>query len=169
MATYGSRVRRLRVAPRTLRRSPWQPRSDGPTPETVSEVSWSPRWPAVRLSAPSGRKGNRRMLVVHALWSPGRGPLIWGLDANRPVKSTSQAVRAARAHPFAADVEALAEIHSGKPTAATLLLPSLRTAPLDSPELVRTTLRPSPQRPPALLPWVVPALLVNAAELGEAS
>src|SRR5207244_3388674 len=39
----------------------------------------------------------------------------------------------------------------------------------DSPELARTTPRPIPQRPPALLPWVVPALLVDAAELGEAS
>src|SRR3954451_2562133 len=115
MATYGSRVRRLRVAPRTLRRSPWQPRSDGPTPETVSEVPRSPGWPAVRLSAPSGRRGNRRMLVVHALWSRVRGPLFWALVGIRPVKSTSQAVRAARAHPFAADVEPLAEIHAGKP------------------------------------------------------
>jgi hypothetical protein len=107
------------------------------------------------------------MLVVHALWSLGRGPLIWGLDGDRPVKSTSQAVRSARAHPFAADVEALAEIHAGKPATTTLLLPSLRTAPLDSPELARTTPRPSPQRPPALLPWVVPALLVDAAALAE--
>jgi hypothetical protein len=109
------------------------------------------------------------MLVIHALWSPDRGPLIWGLDGDRPVKSTSQAAGSARAHPFAVDVEALAEIHAGKPASATLLLPSLRTAPLDSPELVRAVPRPSPQRPPALLPWVVPALLVDAAALAEES
>src|SRR4051812_33697149 len=105
------------------------------------------------------------MLVIHALWSPGRGLLLWGLDGDRPVTSTSRVVRPARAHPFAADADALAEIHAGKPTTTTLLLPSLRTAPLDSPELVRTTPRPSPQRPPGLLPWAVPALLVDAAAL----
>ncbi len=109
------------------------------------------------------------MLAVHGLWSPGRGLLLWGLDGDRAVKSPSQAVRSARAHPFAADVEALAEIHAGKPSTATLLLPSLRTAPLDPPELVRAVPRPSPQRPPALLPWVVPALLVDAAALAEES
>ena len=109
------------------------------------------------------------MLVVHALWSPGRGPVIWGVDGDRPVKSSSHAVRSARAHPFAADAEALAEIHTGEPTTATLLLPSLRTAPLDPPELVRATPRPPPQRPPALLPWVVPALMMDAAELAEES
>jgi hypothetical protein len=50
-----------------------------------------------------------------------------------------------------------------------LLLPSLRMAPLDSPELVRAIPRPAPQRAPALLPWVVPALQVNPAELVEES
>src|SRR3954468_1706499 len=109
------------------------------------------------------------MLVVHALWSPRRGPLIWGLDGGRPLKSVSQAVRSPRAHPFAAETATLAEVHAGKPVTATVLLPSLRTAPLDSPELVRTTPRPAPQRPPALLPWVVPALLVDPAELAQAS
>jgi hypothetical protein len=109
------------------------------------------------------------MLVVHALWSPGRGALIWGLDGDRPVKSRSQAVRSARAHPFAADADALVEVHPGKSTTATLLLPSLRMAPLDSPELVRDMPRPAPHRPPALLPWVVPALLVDPAELAEPS
>src|SRR3954468_21537157 len=109
------------------------------------------------------------MLVVHALWSPRRGPLIWGLDGGRPLKSVSQAVRSPRAHPFAAETATLAEVHAGKPVTATVLLPSLRTAPLDSPELVRTIPRPAPQRPPALLPWVVPALLVDPAELAQAS
>ena len=109
------------------------------------------------------------MLVVHALWSPGRGPLIWGEDGDRPVKSSSQAVRSAREHPFAADAAVLADVHAGKPTAATVLLPSLRMSPLDSAELVRARPRPAPQRPPALLPWVVPALLVDPTELAEES
>jgi hypothetical protein len=109
------------------------------------------------------------MLVVHALWSPGRGPLIWGEDGDRPVRSSSQAVRSAREHPFAADAAVLADVHAGKPTAATVLLPSLRMSPLDSAELVRARPRPAPQRPPALLPWVVPALLVDPTELAEES
>jgi hypothetical protein len=109
------------------------------------------------------------MLVVHALWSPGRGPLIWGEDGDRPVKSSSQAVRSAREHPFAAGAAVLADVHTGKPTTATVLLPSLRMSPLDSAELVRARPRPVPQRPPALLPWVVPALLVDPVELAEQS
>lgn len=53
------------------------------------------------------------MIVIHALWSPGRGLLFRGLDGDRRVESASQAVRSARAHPFAADAEALAGIHAG--------------------------------------------------------
>ena len=101
--------------------------------------------------------------------SPGRGPLIWGEDGDRPVKSPDQAVRSAREHPFAADAAVLADVHTGKPTTATVLLPSLRMCPLDSAELVRARLRSVPPRPPARLPWVVPALLVDPAELAEQS
>src|SRR3954453_18976093 len=107
------------------------------------------------------------MLVAHALWSPGRGPLIWGVDSELPVKSPSQAVRSTRAHPFAADASVLAEVHAGKPVTAVVLLPSLRLAPLHPPELVRAAPRPAPRQPPALLPWAVPALLVDPAELAE--
>ncbi|HEY4626113.1 MAG TPA: DEAD/DEAH box helicase [Blastococcus sp.] len=83
------------------------------------------------------------------------------------MKSPSQAVRSTRAHPFAADASVLAEVHAGKPVTAVVLLPSLRMAPLDPPELVRATPRPAPRQPPALLPWAVPALLVDPAELAE--
>ena len=109
------------------------------------------------------------MLVVDALWSPGRGLLLWGVDSERPVKSGSQALRSARTHPFAADTEALAEVHRGTPTAVALLLPSLRSAPLDPPELVRVAPRPAPQRSPALLPWRVPALAVHPSQLTDQS
>jgi hypothetical protein len=109
------------------------------------------------------------MLAVHGLWSPGRGILLWAEDGDHAVRSPSQAIRSARAHPFAAPVESLAEIHPGKPTTARILLPSLRSAPLDSAELVRATPRPAPQRPPALLPWTVPAILVDPAELDQPS
>ena len=54
-------------------------------------------------------------------------------------------------------------IHAGKPGAAVLLLPSLRSAPLDSPELLRITPRPAPQNPAALLPWTVPVVCLDAA------
>jgi SNF2 Helicase protein/SNF2-related domain len=107
------------------------------------------------------------MLAVHALWSPGRGLLFWAEDAERPVKSPSQALRSARTHPFAVPADELAGIHPGKPTTAALLLPSLRSAPLDSAELVRAIPRPAPQRPPALLPWTVPAIVVDPAALAD--
>lgn len=94
---------------------------------------------ASRLIAPLRSKGEPAHARLHTLWSPGRGPLIWGLDGDRPVKSPSQAVRSSRPHPFAADAAALTEAHAGKPASATLLLPSLRMAPLDSPALVRLT------------------------------
>jgi superfamily II DNA or RNA helicase len=109
------------------------------------------------------------MLAVHGLWSLGRGVVIWAEDGDRPVKSPSQAVRSARTHPFAAPVPALAEIHPGKPATVAILLPSLRSAPLDSAELVRGTPRPAPQRPPALLPWSVPAIVVDPDVLDEPS
>lgn len=98
---------------------------------------------------------------------PRPGVLLWAEDGRRPVKSPSQALRAARPHPFALPVDELTEIHPGKPTAVTLLLPSLRSAPLDSPELVRGAPRPAPRRPPVLLPWAVPAIAVDPSELDD--
>ena len=47
---------------------------------------------------------------------------------------------------------------SVSPDSAVLLLPSLRSSPLDSPELLRFTPRPAAQSEPALLPWAVPVL-----------
>src|SRR6185437_9213005 len=79
------------------------------------------------------------------------------------VKSPSQALRSARPHPFAAPADVITGIHAGKPGSAVLLLPSLRSAPLDSPELIRITPRPAPQNPPALLPWTVPVVCIDAA------
>jgi hypothetical protein len=57
----------------------------------------------------------------------------------------------------------IAGIHPGKAGTAILLLPSLRSAPLDSPELIRITPRPAPQTTPALLPWTVPVVALDAA------
>jgi SNF2 family DNA or RNA helicase len=43
----------------------------------------------------------------------------------------------------------------------TLLLPSVRSAPFDSPELTRKTPRPPARSGPALLPWTVPVVCLD--------
>src|ERR1700722_6014699 len=96
------------------------------------------------------------MVVIHGFWLPEPGLCLWAEDSELLVKSGSQAYRSARPHPFAAQQATLDGILSGKPGEATLLLPSLRSAPLDSPELIRKTPRPPAQAAPALLPWTVP-------------
>jgi SNF2 family DNA or RNA helicase len=103
-----------------------------------------------------------RMLVVHGFWAARDGLCLWAEDSGRPVSSDSQALRSARPHPFAAPAGTLAAIHPGTPAEAVLLLPSLRTAPLDSPELVRVTPRPPARGKPALLPWTVPVIVLYA-------
>lgn len=103
------------------------------------------------------------MLVLHGFWSASNGLCLWAEDSDLTVKSPSQALRAARSHPFAAPAEVLAGIHVGKPGTAVLLLPSLRSAPLDSPELFRVTPRPAPRTQPTLLPWTVPVVSIDAA------
>jgi SNF2 family DNA or RNA helicase len=103
------------------------------------------------------------MLALHAFWSVEQGLCLWAEDAERTVKSQSQAQRSARPHPFAAAGAALAAIHIGKPGAATVLLPSLRSAPLDSPELVRVSPRPPARSAPVLLAWMVPVVTLDAA------
>jgi SNF2 family DNA or RNA helicase len=88
---------------------------------------------------------------------------VWAEDSDRTVKSPSQALRSARPHPFAAPADVIAEMHAGKPGTATLLLPSLRMAPLDSPELIRIMPRPARQTDPILLPWAVPVVCLDSA------
>lgn len=108
------------------------------------------------------------MLAIHGLWSPGRGVLLWAEDGERPATSTSRSLRTARPHPFAAPAAALYALHPGKPTTVTLLLPSRPHGPLPSPELVRTGPAGGAARtPPALRPWSVPALQVDASELTD--
>jgi len=107
------------------------------------------------------------VFAIHGLWSSGRGLLLWAEDGDRPVKSASQALRSARPHPFALPSEQLAAIHPGKSGCATLLLPSLRHAPVDSPEMIRSTPRPRPQTAPSLLGWSVPVIVVDPSELAD--
>ncbi|MGH3562334.1 MAG: hypothetical protein ACRDTN_11195, partial [Mycobacterium sp.] len=66
------------------------------------------------------------MLVLHGFWSTSNGLCWWAEDSDLTVKSPSQALRAARPHPFAAPADVIAGIHAGKPGTAALLLPSLR-------------------------------------------
>jgi hypothetical protein len=83
------------------------------------------------------------MLVLHGFWAVRDGLCLWAEDSGLPVTSTSHALRPARPHPFAAPASVLTTLHAGKPAEAELLLPSLRSAPLDSPELIRATPRPA--------------------------
>jgi SNF2 family DNA or RNA helicase len=107
------------------------------------------------------------VLAIHGLWSLDRGLLLWAEDGDRPVRSPSHAQRSARPHPFALPAEQLAAIHPGKPSMATLLLPSQRHAPLDSPELVRAVPRRAGSSSPTLLAWSVPVVVVDPAELAD--
>ncbi len=66
------------------------------------------------------------MLVLHGFWSPSNGLCLWAEDSALAVTSPSEALRVARPHPFAADADAIAPIHTGKLGTAVLLLPSLR-------------------------------------------
>jgi SNF2 family DNA or RNA helicase len=106
------------------------------------------------------------MLVLHTFWS-NSGLSFWAEDSTLAVKSASQAVRSPRPHPFAVPTEVLGALLGGKEQAAVLFLPSLRSAPLDSPELLRIVPRPKPMLEPSLLPWTVPVVSVDAASALE--
>lgn len=105
------------------------------------------------------------MLVAHGFFSPEGELCLWAEDSERPVKAPGQARKSARAHPFAAPADALAALRAegGKPGTAELRLPSLPTAPVDSPELVRVTPRPSARSAPALARWTVPVITLGPA------
>jgi SNF2 family DNA or RNA helicase len=107
------------------------------------------------------------VLVIHGLWSTGRGLLLWAEDGERPARSPSGALRSARPHPFAVPSEELAAVHPGRPGSATLLLPSLRHAPLDSPELVRTGPVTRSRSAPTLTAWSVPVVVIDPGELAD--
>jgi SNF2 family DNA or RNA helicase len=111
------------------------------------------------------------MLVMHGLWSVGRGLLLWAEDGDRPARTASTAQRSARPHPFAVPAERLAAVHPGKTGTATLLLPSHPRAPLDSPELVRTGTGSRPRAGsrtgPTLTAWSVPVVRIDPGELAD--
>ncbi|HET6703745.1 DEAD/DEAH box helicase [Amycolatopsis sp.] len=105
------------------------------------------------------------MPLVHALWSPGRGLLLWAEHDRRPVGTASRSTRIALSHPFAVSSSDLTALHPGKPTSVTLLLPSRANRPLAATELQAGG---KPRGPaPSLRAWSVPALVVDAAELDD--
>lgn len=74
------------------------------------------------------------MPSVHALWSPGRGLLLWAERDGGPAGTSSRSARIALPHPFAVSGAQLTALHPGKPASATVLLPSRANRPLASSE-----------------------------------
>ncbi len=108
------------------------------------------------------------MYVLHAIWSPGFGAMLWAEDSEPAVTSPSQALRQARPHPFAASTDVLQDLVGGTPTTIELLLPSARRSPLDSAELVRFPPRSPSRTPASLLAWRVPAVHLEPLTLRTA-
>jgi hypothetical protein len=104
------------------------------------------------------------VLVVHGLLSAERGVGLWAEDATLPIKSPSQSLRTARPHPFAAPNALSGTALTGTAADAVLLLPSLLSAPLDSPELLRDAPRRASRTGPGLLPWRTPVSWLEPAE-----
>ena len=96
------------------------------------------------------------MLVVHGLLSAEHGVGLWAEDPALPTKSASQSLRTARPHPFAAPLTL-----TGTSREAILLLPSLVSAPLDSPDLLRDVPRRASKTEPGL------AAVAGAGELAR--
>lgn len=140
-------------------------------PATVAIVNARPhgrlRWYPEVSNFPA-RKATP-LLVLHAFWSLDQGPGLWVEDSGKPVTSAQQGLKSARSHPFAASAETLAKLPAGEIGETTLLLPSLRRSPLDSPEIVRITPRPASSTVPSLLPWKVPVLWVDPEVLAAAN
>ncbi|MEV0430460.1 SNF2-related protein [Micromonospora sp. NPDC050495] len=104
------------------------------------------------------------MLVIHGVWLPGGGLAVWGEESTRPARAPRRPGRAPRErpHPFAADHATLAAALGGPPgppAAVLLRLPTRAGSPLDSPELVRTTVGEPVRGPVTLAGWRVPALV----------
>ncbi|MEU4478844.1 DEAD/DEAH box helicase [Micromonospora sp. NPDC023966] len=103
------------------------------------------------------------MLVIHGLWLSGRGLAVWAEDSTLPARAPRRPGRAPRErpHPFAADHATLAAAlgdPAGEPASVLLDLPTRAGSPLDSPELVRTTVGDPVRGPVTRAGWRVPAL-----------
>jgi len=108
------------------------------------------------------------VLVLHAFWVPEVGAGVWAEDSELAVTSPSQALRRARPHPFAVSASVLSGLVGGSASTSTLLLPSSRRSPLDSPELYRISPRSLGGATPSALAWTVPVALLDPATAGDA-
>ncbi|SCE88076.1 non-specific serine/threonine protein kinase [Micromonospora viridifaciens] len=103
------------------------------------------------------------MLVVHGLWLPGAGLAVWAEDSTLPSHAPRRPGRPPRErpHPFAAGHPGLTAVlgdPAGEPATVLLALPTRAGSPLDSPELVRTTVEEPVRGRVTLARWRVPAL-----------
>ncbi|SCG39104.1 DEAD/DEAH box helicase [Micromonospora halophytica] len=103
------------------------------------------------------------MLVIHGVWLVGAGLAVWAEDSALPARAPRRPGRAPRErpHPFAADHATLAAALGDVPAVAgsvPLTLPTRAGSPLDSPELVRTTVTEPVRGPVTLAGWRVPVL-----------
>ncbi|MEH1055456.1 SNF2-related protein [Micromonospora sp. CPCC 206171] len=103
------------------------------------------------------------MLVIHGLWLVGVGLAVWAEDSAAPARAPRRPGRAPRErpHPFAAGHATLTAALGDVPAGAgslPLTLPTRAGSPLDSPELVRTTVAEPVRGPVTLAGWRVPVL-----------
>ncbi|MFC4150554.1 DEAD/DEAH box helicase [Micromonospora mangrovi] len=104
------------------------------------------------------------MLVIHGVWLSGVGLAVWAEESSRPPRAPRRPGRAPgeRPHPFAADHATLAAVLGDPPAEAStvrLRLPTRAGSPLDSPELVRTTVAEPLRGPVTLAGWRAPTLV----------
>ncbi|GIJ78610.1 non-specific serine/threonine protein kinase [Micromonospora phaseoli] len=105
------------------------------------------------------------MLVVHGMWLPGPGLIVWAEDSTLAPHAPRRPGRAPRdrPHPFAAGHPALVALlaETAEPTGlgtVLLRLPTRAGSPLDSPELIRTAAVAPVRGPVTLAGWRVPVL-----------
>jgi SNF2 family DNA or RNA helicase len=148
----------------------------------VAGMGWNE---SVGMGAGTSRRMARAVNVLHGIWSAAQELCLWAEDSALPAKAAARRGRPsreapARPHPFACPPgqlrEAVALVTADVPVAGlagkaevrelTVLLPSLASGPLASPELVRDPPETGPgatRRGPVLAPWRVPALAVDAS------
>jgi SNF2 family DNA or RNA helicase len=111
------------------------------------------------------------MIALHVTWLRSSGFALWGEDSELPAHARARRGRPAarprpRAHPFAAPAQRIASalaVDGSGIDAATLTLPSCRTGPQASPQLLRSEPVSHRERPDRLDHWTVPAVVVDGS------
>ncbi|WP_156758263.1 DEAD/DEAH box helicase [Actinokineospora pegani] len=110
------------------------------------------------------------MLALHCLATDAGDVALWAEDSDKPARRPGRAPRGAAGHPFAVPADELAGLLGlsldADPVEVRVLLPSRPSAPVASPELVRDPLAAgqTPRGQVRLVPWLVPALRLSAAD-----